>query len=96
MSPNFCGTANRLLAVPVSKCVVSGLEPAAGRLGIARPYDLRHSYASLRFAERANPAEIAEEMGHSLEVLFSTYAHVITELKGIGASVGRGSDPRSP
>ena len=28
--------------------------------------------------------EIAEEMGHSLEVLFSTYAHVIKELKGLG------------
>jgi hypothetical protein len=31
-----------------------------------------------------NPAEIADEMGHSLEVLFSTYAHVIAELKGAG------------
>ena len=60
-------------------------KPAAGSLGIARPYDLRHSYASLRFAERANPAEIAEEMGHSLEVLFSTYAHVMAELKGTAA-----------
>jgi integrase len=59
-------------------------KPAARPLGIARPYDLRHSYASLRFAERANPAEIADEMGHSLEVLFNTYAHVIAELKGVG------------
>ena len=57
---------------------------AAAPVGIARPYDLRHSYASLRFAERANPAEIADEMGHSLEVLFNTYAHVIAELKGAG------------
>ena len=59
-------------------------KPAANPLGIAKPYDLRHSYASLRFAERANPAEIADEMGHSLEVLFSTYAHLIAELKGAG------------
>ena len=59
-------------------------KPAAVPVGIARPYDLRHSYASLRFAERANPAEIADEMGHSLEVLFNTYAHVIAELKGVG------------
>ena len=59
-------------------------KPAASLLGIAKPYDLRHSYASVRFAERANPAEIADEMGHSLEVLFSTYAHVIAELKGAG------------
>ena len=59
-------------------------KPSANPVGIAKPYDLRHSYASLRFAERANPAEIADEMGHSLEVLFSTCAHVIAELKGAG------------
>ena len=57
--------------------------PAAA-LGIARLYDLRHSYASVRFAESVNAAEIAEEMGHSLETLFSTYAHVIVELRGTG------------
>lgn len=57
-------------------------QSAADPLGIARPYDLRHSYASLRFAESANPAEIADEMGNSLETLLSTYTHVIAELKG--------------
>ena len=56
----------------------------AAPLGIARLYDLRHSYASLRFAESVNAAEIAEEMGHNLETLFSTYAHVIVELRGAG------------
>jgi hypothetical protein len=61
------------------------LQASATSLGIARPYDPRHSYASLRFAERTNPAEIAEEMGHSLEVLFNTYAHVIADLKGTAA-----------
>ena len=29
-----------------------------------------------------NPAEIAEQMGHSLQMLFSTYAHVIDDLRG--------------
>lgn len=47
-----------------------------------RPYDLRHSFASLLFAEGVNPAEIAEQMGHSLQMLFSTYAHVMEELRG--------------
>lgn len=46
------------------------------------PYDLRHSFASLMFHEQRNPLEIAEMMGHGPQVLFSTYAHVIAELRG--------------
>jgi integrase len=61
-------------------------KPAVTTLGITcrRPYDLRHSHASLRFAEAINPAEIAEEMGHSLETLLNTYTHVIEDLAGQG------------
>lgn len=56
---------------------------AANAAGItARPYDLRHSFASLLFAEQRNPAEIAEQLGHSLQTLFGTYTHVIEELRG--------------
>lgn len=47
-----------------------------------RPYDLRHSLASLLFAERTNPAEIAEQMGHSPQTLLGTYTHVIEDLRG--------------
>jgi integrase len=46
-----------------------------------RPYDLRHSFASLCFAERRNPREIADLLGHSLQTLLSTYVHIIEELK---------------
>ena len=58
--------------------------PAAESAGIEqpRPYDLRHSLASLLFAEGVNPAEIAEQMGHSLQTLLGTYTHVIAELRG--------------
>ena len=56
---------------------------AAGLVGL-RPYDLRHSFASLLLAEQSNPAEVAAQLGHSLLVLFSTYAHVIEELRGAG------------
>jgi hypothetical protein len=58
--------------------------PAAKAVGIEkpRPYDLRHSFASLLFAEGTNPAEIAEQMGHSLQTLLNTYTHVIEELRG--------------
>jgi integrase len=59
-------------------------QKAAKDLGLTttRPYDLRHSLASLLFAERLNPAEIAEQMGHSIQMLLSTYTHVIEELRG--------------
>jgi integrase len=58
--------------------------PAAQELGLTnmRPYDLRHSFASLLFVEGINPVEIAEQMGHSLQMLLSTYTHVIEELRG--------------
>lgn len=49
-----------------------------------RPYDLRHSFASLLFAEHANAAEVAEQLGHSPQVLLSTYLHVIEDLRGVG------------
>jgi integrase len=60
--------------------------PAAKSIGLARarPYDLRHSFASLLLAEQMNPAEIAGQLGHSLQVLFSTYAHVIEDMRGSG------------
>jgi hypothetical protein len=32
--------------------------------------------------EQRNPLEIADMMGHGPQVLFSTYAHVIAELRG--------------
>ena len=59
------------------------LMPAAQTSGVEnpRPYDLRHSLASLLFAEGRNPAEIAEQLGHSLQTLLGTYTHVLEELR---------------
>ena len=62
--------------------------PAAVAAGIphAVPYDLRHTYASLRLAEqRLSLHELAEETGHCVQVLAETYAHVIADLRGAGA-----------
>ncbi|CAN5504240.1 hypothetical protein BH20ACT19_BH20ACT19_09130 [soil metagenome] len=59
--------------------------PAAERAGVdvGRPYDLRHTWASLLIQEgRLTLVEIAEQMGHSTQTLLSTYAHVIAELSG--------------
>jgi hypothetical protein len=37
--------------------------------GGLRPYDLRHSFASLLIAEQRNPAEGARQLGHTLQTL---------------------------
>jgi integrase len=54
-------------------CHAAGLEP------VPRPYDLRHSFASLLLAEGRQPLYVARQLGHSLSVLLSTYAHLIDE-----------------
>jgi integrase len=54
-------------------CRAVGLDP------VPRPYDLRHSFASLLLAEGRQQLYVAEQLGHSLSVLVSTYAHLITE-----------------
>lgn len=49
-------------------------------LTISKPYDLRHSAASLWLHEGVNPVQVAAWLGHSLAMLSDTYAHVIEEL----------------
>jgi integrase len=57
-------------------CRAVGLDP------VPRPYDLRHSFASLLLAEGRQPLYVARQLGHSLGVLLSTYAHLIDEYAG--------------
>ncbi|MGZ4285259.1 MAG: tyrosine-type recombinase/integrase [Solirubrobacteraceae bacterium] len=52
---------------------------AAGLHEVPRPYDLRHSFASLLLVEGRQPVYVATQLGHSLAVLLSTYAHLIAE-----------------
>ena len=54
-------------------CRAAGLDP------VPRPYDLRHSFASLLLAEGRQPLYVARQLGHSVSVLLSTYAHLIDE-----------------
>ena len=54
-------------------CRAAGLDPAP------RPYDLRHSFASLLLAEGHQPLYVAKQLGHSVAVLLETYAHLIEE-----------------
>ena len=64
--------------------------PTAQSVGIdsARPYDLRHAFASLLIHEgRMSVVEIAAQLGHNPTVCLDTYAHVMAEQAG-GERVG--------
>jgi integrase len=52
-------------------------------IDLSRPYDLRHSFASLLIHEgRMTIVEIADQLGHSTQTLLANYAHIIAELSG--------------
>jgi integrase len=46
----------------------------------ARPYDLRHSFASLLLHEGRSVMYVARQLGHAAGLTLSTYGHVIDEL----------------
>jgi integrase len=56
---------------------------AADDAGVAirRPYDLRHSAASLWLYAGVAPIRVAKWMGHSLAKLSDTYAHIIEDIE---------------
>ena len=43
---------------------------------------MRHSFASLLLHEQLNVVEVAAQLGHGVETLLGTYAHVIDEYRG--------------
>ena len=46
----------------------------------ARPYDLRHSFASLRLHEGRSVIYVARQLGHDARLTLTKYGHVIDEL----------------
>ena len=69
--------------------------PVAESVGIdgARPYDLRHAFASLLIHEgRLSVVEIAAQLGHNPTVCLDTYAHVMAEQDGGEPIERRGAD----
>ena len=52
------------------------------QLPAGKPYDGRHSFASLLLHEGRNLAYIAEQLGDSIDTVQRTYVHVIEELLG--------------
>jgi integrase len=57
--------------------------PTLEDIGLAyqRPYDCRHSFASLLIHEGRSVVYVARQLGHSTAVCMRTYAHVIDELE---------------
>jgi integrase len=47
-----------------------------------RPYDLRHSFASLLFAEGRSVIEVAQQLGHAPSMSLDVYGHVLAEVAG--------------
>lgn len=45
-----------------------------------RPYDLRHSFASLLIREGKSVVDVASQLGHAPTMTLSTYAHVMADL----------------
>jgi integrase len=45
-----------------------------------RPYDCRHSFASLLLHEGRSPIYVARQLGHSAKLTMDTYGHVVEEL----------------
>lgn len=60
-----------------------GFARAAKAAGVehARPYDLRHSFASLLLHEGRSVIYVARRLGHGAPLTLSTYGHVIDELE---------------
>jgi hypothetical protein len=46
-----------------------------------RPYDVRHSFASLLLHEGRDVIYVARQLGHGAELTLRTYGHVIEELE---------------
>ncbi len=51
-------------------------------VGDFRPYDLRQTCASLMIRAHVGPADVAAQLGTSLELVFGTYAHSIEAMRG--------------
>jgi hypothetical protein len=59
--------------------------PAAtsGGITIGRPYDLRHSFASLLIHEGRSLAEVAVQLGDAVATVASTYTHAFVEAEAL-------------
>ena len=74
-------------------------EPAAKAAEVpnARPYDLRHSFASLLLHEgKVSIVDLASQLGHSPTMTLNTYGHVIAELREAPKTSATDADTACP
>lgn len=79
-------------------------KPTLKALGIRyrRPYNTRHTYATIGLMAGANPAYMADQLGHGLNVFFKDYAKWINknrddaELQKIEGNIGQVNPALSP
>jgi integrase len=62
------------------RCAFHRARQAAG-LAHARPYDLRHSFASLLLHEGRSVIYVARQLGHDARLTLTRYGHVMDELE---------------
>lgn len=70
----------RRLGTVVELPAAEGKRPRRRYEGL-RPYDLRHTFASLLLAEGRSLHYVAEQLGHGAEQTARTYGHVIAEYR---------------
>jgi integrase len=60
-----------------------GFAKALAEAGVehARPYDLRHSFASLLLHEGRSVIYVARQLGHGADMTMRVYGHVVDELE---------------
>lgn len=79
---NFVSATGAPIASDLSvtwRAAVNLLWPEGHPFHHLRPYDLRHIHATALLMEGVSPMRVAERLGHSVEVLFRTYAGVFAE-----------------
>ena len=68
---------------------------AAAGVEHARPYDLRHSFASLLLAEGRSVHYVARQLGDAPSMTLDGYGHVIDELEDTASTLRPPSAPRA-
>lgn len=69
------------LVFPAAAGDVCGRSRRTSRGAGARPYDLRHSFASLLLHEGRSVIYVARQLGHDARLMLTKYGHVIDELE---------------
>ena len=81
--PVFTNSAGGLLSANIARTLDRARTTLgwmdSHRLAGATHYSFRHTYASTLLDAGVAPPKVAERLGHSLSVLYDTYAHVINK-----------------